>query len=59
MERTMTDVLLDALRRAAAAHHLHEQETGRPDPDWPRWYAEYMTRTLNEEGYQLIGSDPH
>ena len=20
----------------------HEKETGQPDPDWPRWYAQYM-----------------
>ena len=33
-----------ALRDAAAAHGRHEQETGRPDPEWPAWYAGYMTR---------------
>jgi len=27
--------LAAALRRAAAAH-------GKPDPDWPDWYAQYM-----------------
>ncbi len=34
--------LAAALRRAAAAHGLHEQEVGHPDPDWPDWYAQYM-----------------
>ncbi|MCM0678154.1 hypothetical protein NCC78_26250 [Micromonospora phytophila] len=34
--------LADALRRAAAAHGRYEAETGRPDPDWPTWYAQYM-----------------
>ena len=34
--------LADALRRAEAAHAKHEQETGRPDPDWPDWYARHM-----------------
>ena len=34
--------LADALRRAEAAHGKHEQETGRPDPDWPDWYARYI-----------------
>ncbi|MFC6016290.1 hypothetical protein ACFP2T_08775 [Plantactinospora solaniradicis] len=57
MERTMTDVLTDALRRAADAHGVHEKELGRPDPDWPPWYAAHMTRTLTEQGYQLSGSD--
>jgi hypothetical protein len=51
MEPTMTDWLTDALERAAAAHGLHEQEIGRADPDWPRWYAEYMTRTAGQDGY--------
>jgi len=35
--------LADALRRAKAAHGKYEEETGRPDPDWPDWYARYMT----------------
>ena len=34
--------LADALRRAAAAHGKHEEETGQPDPNWPDWYAQYM-----------------
>jgi hypothetical protein len=34
--------LAGALRRAEAAHAKHEQETGRPDPDWPDWYARHM-----------------
>jgi len=34
--------LAAALRRAAAAHGKHEQETGQADPDWPDWYAQYM-----------------
>jgi catechol 2,3-dioxygenase-like lactoylglutathione lyase family enzyme len=34
--------LAQALRRAAAAHGKHEEETGQPDPNWPDWYAQYM-----------------
>ena len=34
--------LAEALRRAAAAHGIHEQEIGHADPDWPDWYAQYM-----------------
>jgi catechol 2,3-dioxygenase-like lactoylglutathione lyase family enzyme len=34
--------LASALRRAEAAHGQHEKRTGRADPDWPDWYAEYM-----------------
>jgi hypothetical protein len=36
--------LAEALRRAAAAHGIHEQEIGHPDPDWPDCYAQYMVQ---------------
>jgi hypothetical protein len=36
--------LARALRRAADAHGQHEQQTGRPDPDWSSWYALYLER---------------
>ena len=36
------DGLADALRRAEAAHGKYEEETGKPDPDWPHWYARYL-----------------
>lgn len=49
------DILLDALKSAAAAHGVHEKELGKPDPDWPQWYAEHMTRTLGVAGYHLSG----
>jgi catechol 2,3-dioxygenase-like lactoylglutathione lyase family enzyme len=48
-----TDILLSTLKSAAAAHGLHEQEIGKPDPDWPQWYAEHMTKTLSQDGYRL------
>ncbi|MGP6156036.1 MAG: VOC family protein [Vulcanimicrobiaceae bacterium] len=34
--------LAGALRRAEAAHGEHEKRTGKADPNWPDWYAEYM-----------------
>jgi catechol 2,3-dioxygenase-like lactoylglutathione lyase family enzyme len=34
--------LATALRRAEAAHGLHEKRTGQPDANWPDWYAAYM-----------------
>lgn len=55
MALTTTDILLGALKRAAAAHGLHEEKLGRHDEDWPQWYAEHMTRTLGEDGYRLSG----
>ena len=36
--------LAEELRRAAAAHGKHEEETGQADPDWPDWYAQFMVR---------------
>ena len=36
--------LARALQRAADAHGKHEEQTGRPDPDWPSWYARYLER---------------
>jgi catechol 2,3-dioxygenase-like lactoylglutathione lyase family enzyme len=34
--------LASAFRRASAAHGKHEQRIGKPDPNWPDWYAEYI-----------------
>jgi catechol 2,3-dioxygenase-like lactoylglutathione lyase family enzyme len=36
--------LASALRRAEGAHGEHEARTGKADPNWPDWYAEYMVR---------------
>jgi hypothetical protein len=41
--------LADAIRRAAQAHHGHEERTGEADPDWPDWYALYMVRERADE----------
>ncbi|HEY1618092.1 MAG TPA: hypothetical protein VGG25_10765 [Streptosporangiaceae bacterium] len=56
MEPALVDLLTEALQSAAAAHGRYEQELGRPDPDWPQWYARHMTRALGEAGYQLSRS---
>ncbi|HEU4947595.1 MAG TPA: hypothetical protein VFT31_10605 [Kribbella sp.] len=59
MEPTTTEILTDALKRAAAAHGVYEEEVlGKHDDEWPRWYAEHMTRTLAEDGYQLVPATP-
>jgi len=36
--------LADAMRHASAAHGEHEKRIGKPDPNWPDWYADYMVR---------------
>ena len=38
---SVTD-LVQALRRAEAAHGEHEKRLGERDADWPSWYAAYM-----------------
>jgi hypothetical protein len=58
MEPTLVDLLTEALQSAADAHGRYEQELGRPDPDWPQWYARHMARALGEAGYQLSRADP-
>lgn len=30
------------LKQASEAHHAYEQSTGKPDPDWPLWYASWI-----------------
>jgi catechol 2,3-dioxygenase-like lactoylglutathione lyase family enzyme len=45
--------LAEVLRRAAAAHGKHEEETGQADPDWPDWYAQYM---VDERNAQAAGA---
>jgi hypothetical protein len=56
-EPNTTALILDLLKRAAEAHGLHEKELGKPDPDWPQWYAEHMTRTLREAGYRVTRAE--
>jgi catechol 2,3-dioxygenase-like lactoylglutathione lyase family enzyme len=34
--------LVSALRRAEAAHGVHEKKLGQRDADWPDWYAKFM-----------------
>jgi len=38
-----------ALRDAEAAHAKYEGELGRPDTDWPVWYARHMARAAGLE----------
>jgi catechol 2,3-dioxygenase-like lactoylglutathione lyase family enzyme len=41
--------LAQAMIRAAKAHGKHEAQTGKADPNWPDWYAEYMVREQSGE----------
>src|SRR5262249_26014419 len=48
-EFTSVNDLAAALRRAAAAHGEHEKRIGGADPNWPDWYAAYMTAERSGE----------
>ena len=43
--------LAQAMIRAAMAHGKHEARTGKADPNWQDWYAEYMVR--EQSGQEL------
>jgi len=55
-----TDLLIDLLRGAAAAHGIHEAEVlgGVYDEQWPEWYAAHMASALDERGVELTPRDP-
>jgi hypothetical protein len=55
MEPTSYEILLDALKKAAAAHGIHEAQDlgGVFDEQWPEWYTAHMVKTLEAEGYTL------
>ncbi len=50
-----TETVLDALKRAAAAHGIHEEQElgGVYDEEWPQWYAAHMTQTLAGAGHEV------
>jgi catechol 2,3-dioxygenase-like lactoylglutathione lyase family enzyme len=53
LQSETTGFLQESLKSTAAAHGVHEQKIGKRDEDWPQWYAEHMSRTLAEAGYQI------
>ena len=59
-EPATTEILLEHLRQAAAAHHIYQTEElgGQYHKNWPQWYAEHMTRTLAQAGYRLVRHEP-
>ncbi len=47
MELTV-EQLAELLREAEAAHAEYERKLGRPDADWPAWYAQYIVDKLQK-----------
>ena len=45
----MEDRLRTLLRVAESAHAAYESERGRPDDDWPTWYAAFIVARWSEE----------
>jgi len=46
-----------ALKAAAAAHRVHEAETGTRDEEWAGWYADYIF-AANETSYPIGAFSP-
>ncbi len=55
MTQSITEILTDALKQAETAHGIYEAEVlgGVYDTEWPQWYAEHVTRTLDAAGHRL------
>jgi hypothetical protein len=55
------DRLRTLLRVAESAHGAYEAELGRPDEDWPAWYARFIIARWQEEPgsgtHELLLSD--
>ena len=45
----MEDRLRTLLRVAESAHAAYEAELGKPDEDWPAWYAAFIVARWREE----------
>lgn len=52
MQEITVDMLAKLLRDAEAAHGKYEQSLGHADPDWPRWYAEYILQQVPEARWE-------
>lgn len=62
MSTPATQILKNALDQAATDHGVYEAETlgGVHDAEWPTWYADHMSRTLADAGYNFnepVGTD--
>lgn len=44
--------LAGLLRDAEMAHADYEQQLGRRDDDWPKWYAEYILDRVPEARWE-------
>lgn len=45
----LRELLVDAKER----HTCFEKEQGKPDPDWPAWYALYIVRMLENSTHNV------
>ena len=46
MPDDLIDAIVEVLRDAASAHHRAFAHVNGDDPDWPRWYAQYVAPRL-------------
>jgi hypothetical protein len=48
-EQLTAERLTRLLRDAERAHGAYEKELGRPDEDWPAWYARHILDQLSRD----------
>lgn len=41
--------MTELLKEAEAAHAEFEKSLGKPDEDWPAWYAKFIVAKIREE----------
>lgn len=51
VELLSTERLTCMLKEAAEAHAKFEEETGKPDSNWPEWYADHIMQKLRIEKF--------
>ncbi len=52
MQKITVEQLTQLLRDAEAAHGKYEESLGHADPDWPRWYSEYILDQVPEARWE-------
>lgn len=49
MKNIDKETLAKLLKEASLAHHDFEESLGKPDENWPLWYADFVIKKLNDE----------
>lgn len=52
MEKMTVEQLAKLLHDAEIAHGKYEESLGHPDPNWPKWYAEWILDQIPEARWE-------